>query len=290
MGKYASKVVAQAQAWIGKKESDGSHRFIVDIYNDNKPLARNYKVKYTDSWCATFVSAVAIRLGYTRIIPTECSCQKMIELFKIIGCWVENENRTPNPGDIIFYDWHDCGTGDNVGWSDHVGIVEKVSGGKITVIEGNYSDSVKRRTLAVNGRYIRGYGVPRYDPEPASVPSGATTKKKTITELAREVIAGEWGSGSERKKRLQQAGHDYEDVQAKVNDLLGGPSCYEQYTGKSVMIDTVLQAIGVPAKYIGSWAKRKPLAMANDIEDYRGKSGQNLSLIALAKKGKLRKP
>ena len=142
----------------------------------------------------------------------------------------------------------------------------------------------------MNGKYIRGYGVPRYDPEPASVPSGATTKKKTITELAREVIAGEWGSGSERKKRLQQAGHDYEDVQAKVNDLLGGPSYYEQYTGKSVMIDTVLQAIGVPAKYIGSWAKRKPLAMANDIEDYRGKAGQNLSLIALAKKGKLRKP
>ena len=41
-------------------------------------------------------------------------------------------------------------------------MVEKVSGNTITVIEGNYSDSVKRRTIKVNGRYIRGYGVPKY--------------------------------------------------------------------------------------------------------------------------------
>ena len=33
----------------------------------------------------------------------------------------------------------------------------------ITVIEGNYDNSVKRRTMAVNGKYIRGYGVPKYD-------------------------------------------------------------------------------------------------------------------------------
>ena len=109
MGRYASKVVEQARAWIGKKESDGSHKAIIDLYNAHTPLARSYKVKYTDSWCATFVSAVAIKLGYTKIIPTECSCQKMIDLFKSMGCWIENENRTPKAGDIIFYDWQDSG-------------------------------------------------------------------------------------------------------------------------------------------------------------------------------------
>ena len=163
MAKYASKVVEQAKSWLGKKESDGSHRDIIDLYNSHKPLAINYKVKYTDSWCATFVSAVSIALGYTDIIPTECGCERMIELFKKIGSWVENENRTPNTGDIIFYDWDDSGSGDNKGWSDHVGIVEKVSGGKITVIEGNLSNAVKRRTIAVNAKGIRGYGVPKYD-------------------------------------------------------------------------------------------------------------------------------
>lgn len=182
MAKYASRAVKQAQAWIGKKESDGSHKEIIDLYNSHKPLASNYKVKYTDSWCATFVSAVAIKLGYTDIIPTECSCQRMIELFKKKGCWIENENRTPNAGEIIFYDWQDSGSGNNTGWSDHVGIVEKVSGNKITVIEGNYSDSVKRRTLNVNGKYIRGYGVPKYDAEVATskptTASGSTSGKK----------------------------------------------------------------------------------------------------------------
>lgn len=164
--KYASKVVAQAQAWLGRKESDGSHKQIIDIYNGHTPLARGYKVKYTDPWCAPFVSAVAIVLGYTDIIPTECSCQRMIELCKKLGIWVEDENRTPAPGEIIFYDWGDSSAkGDNKGWADHVGIVETVKDGKITVIEGNYSNSVKRRTIEVNGRYIRGYVVPKYDEE-----------------------------------------------------------------------------------------------------------------------------
>lgn len=165
MGKYASKVVGQAQAWLGKKESNGTHKEIIDVYNSHKPLARGYAVKYTDAWCSTFVSAVAVKLGYTDIIPTECGCEKHIELFKKLNSWVENENRVPNAGDIIFYDWQDNGSGDNQGWSDHVGIVEKVVGSTITVIEGNINNSVGRRTLQVNGRYIRGYGVPKYDIE-----------------------------------------------------------------------------------------------------------------------------
>lgn len=46
------------------------------------------------------------------------------------------------------------------------------------------------------------------------------TKKKTVAEVAKEVIAGKWGSGEERKHRLQEAGYNYTKVQAKVNDLL----------------------------------------------------------------------
>ena len=87
---------------------------------------------------------------------------------------------------IIYYDWDDSGKGDNVGVSDHVGIVEKVSGGKITVIEGNYSDSVKRRTLAVDGKYIRGYGVPKYDTKKAAAKDATTT---TTTEAKKQTSA-----------------------------------------------------------------------------------------------------
>lgn len=212
MANYADNVIKQAQTWLGRKESNGTHKAIIDVYNAHRPLARGYKVKYTDEWCATFVSAVAIKLGYTSIIPTECSCQKMIDLFKNKGAWVEDESRTPSPGDIIFYDWQDSGKGDNRGNSDHVGIVEKVSGGKITVIEGNYSEAVKRRTLNVNGKYIRGYGVPKYDK--------VGIAQNTTTTIAKEVIAGKWGNGADRKKRLEAAGYNYKEVQQKVNELL----------------------------------------------------------------------
>ena len=177
-------VVKQAKAWLGRKESNGSHKKIIDVYNSHKPLARGYKVKYTDAWCATFVSAVAIALGYTKIIPTECGCEKMIALFKKLGSWSESDSRTPAAGDIIFYDWQDSGSGDNKGGSDHVGIVEKVSGGTITVIEGNYSNAVKRRKLNVNGKYIRGYGVPKYTDGSTS----KTTDNKTSTSSKAKVV------------------------------------------------------------------------------------------------------
>lgn len=158
-----NNIVKQAQAWIGCKEADESHKKIIDLYNNHKPLARGYKVKYTDSWCAVFVSAVAIKCGYTAIIPTECSCPQMIELFKELGEWVENDAYKPSAGDIILYDWNDSGAGDNTGTPDHIGIVEKVSGNTITVIEGNKGDAVARREIQVNGVTIRGYAVPKYD-------------------------------------------------------------------------------------------------------------------------------
>lgn len=166
-------VVRIAQGWLGCKESNGSHKKIIDLYNSHKPLARGYRVKYTDAWCSTFASAVAIKAGLTDIIPTECGCGKHIELFKKLGSWEENDAHVPQPGDYIFYDWQDNGVGDNTGAADHVGIVEKVSGQTITVIEGNMSNAVGRRTLKVNGRYIRGYGVPKYGSRAAA--GGGTT-------------------------------------------------------------------------------------------------------------------
>lgn len=43
---------------------------------------------------------------------------------------------------------------------------------------------------------------------------------KTVDDLAREVLAGKWGNGYERKKRLTNAGYSYSEVQAKVNEIL----------------------------------------------------------------------
>ncbi|MEU4826397.1 peptidoglycan-binding protein, partial [Actinomadura sp. NPDC023710] len=62
------------------------------------------------------------------------------------------------PGDIVFFDW---GATNSVGAIDHVGVVEKVlGGGRLQTIEGNTSDSVRRRVR--DSSVIAGYGRPAY--------------------------------------------------------------------------------------------------------------------------------
>lgn len=177
------KIIAQAQQWVGMNEADGSHKKIIDVYNSHKPLARGYKLKYTDAWCAGFVSALAIACNATDIIPTEVGCGKLIELAKKNGIWVEDDSYTPAPGDLILYDWEDNGTGNNKGNPNHTGIVEYVVGDTITVIEGNYQNAVGRRPIRKNGKYIRGYITPKYAAEPVK-----TTKPKEVCTVELKVL------------------------------------------------------------------------------------------------------
>ena len=175
-------VVSTAKSFIGCKESNGSHKKIIDTYNNHKPRARGYAVKYTDAWCATFVSAISVLCGLTDIMPTECGCGKMIDLYKKLGRWVESDSYVPKIADVIMYDWQDNGKGDNTSSPDHVGIVVSVSGNKLTVIEGNKDDAVAYRELTVNGKYIRGYCIPDYASKAykktvTKVPTSATTTK-----------------------------------------------------------------------------------------------------------------
>lgn len=74
-----------------------------------------------------------------------------------------------------------------------------------------------------SGRLDMNYGykdfiVKGYTPQPTPTPT------KSIDELAQEVINGAWGNGDDRKKRLTEAGYDYNAVQNKVNELLAKPA------------------------------------------------------------------
>ena len=64
---------------------------------------------------------------------------------------------------------------------------------------------------------VKGFGLKKVNDEVVTNPQ---TTKKTVDELAKEVIHGLWGNGSERKKRLTEAGHNYAEVQKKVNEML----------------------------------------------------------------------
>lgn len=169
-------ILNQARAWIGKKESDGSHKEIIDIYNGHKPLARGYTVKYTDNWCMTFVSALFIKTGLAALCPLECSCGEAIELSKQMGIWEENEDITPSAGDLIMYDWNK-----KDGWPEHVGIIEVVSGNQLTVIEGNKSNAVGRRNISVGDASIRGYVRINYDnSQPSPIPQPTQPAENTV--------------------------------------------------------------------------------------------------------------
>ena len=254
-----ARIVEIAVGWLGCNEADGSHKKIIDVYNSHKPLARGYAVQYDDAWCSTYASAVAIAAGLTDIIPTECGCEKHVQLFKKLGAWVEDDAYVPQPADYIFYDWDDSGKGDNTGNSDHVGIVTECEDGKITVIEGNKSDAVTYRYLTVNAKYIRGYGCPNYASIAAPTPETAApvkpeTAEKSVDELAQEVIAGKWGNGNDRKKRLTAAGYDYKAVQNRVNAILGAQ--------KAADLEKVAKAV-IRGEYGNGSARKKALEAAD---------------------------
>jgi hypothetical protein len=89
----------------------------------------------------------------------------MITMAKSMGIWQENDGYVPDPADAVLYDWEDSGKGDNAGTPDHIGIVIAVdkSRGTFVVMEGNKNESVERRTMSIDGKYIRGFITPRFN-------------------------------------------------------------------------------------------------------------------------------
>lgn len=203
------KVVATAEAWLGAKTGSAQHKEIIKIYNAQRPLPRGTQMQESWAWCAVFVSAVSLKLGLRDIMPTEMSCHQMMLLYKKLGRWVENDAYVPSPGDVILYDWQDganYAATDNTGTPDHVGIVTSCDGITIRVIEGNVSNKVDTRVLVVNGRHIRGFGIPDY----ASMATEEEKPADKTGDLARKIAT-----------EINDSGLDAAAVLAKVSALLG---------------------------------------------------------------------
>lgn len=209
MGKTAEDVIKVMQGWLGYSESNGKFKQIIDLYNSVKPLPRGYTVRYTDEWCDTTVSAAGIKAGCSDLIGRECSCTAHIRILKEKGIWIEDGSIPPQPGDIIFYNWSDS-TQPNDGDVDHVGIVERVSGGYITAIEGNRHSEVARRIIPVGWGYIRGFGRPKYI---------STQAVNMSTKIA---VDGSWGKAT--TLRAQQVFGTAQD-----GVISGQPKEYKKY-------------------------------------------------------------
>ena len=119
--------------------------------------------------------------------------------------------------------------------------------------------------------------------------SGSTenTDKKSVDELAQEVINGKWGDGEARKKKLEAAGYDYNAVQNRVNEMLAKPKKSVAEVAKDVIAGKYgngdnrkkkLEAEGYD--YDEVQAKVNQLLGANVTKTYTVKSGDTLSGIA----------
>ncbi|MDK7188132.1 CHAP domain-containing protein [Facklamia hominis] len=210
----ASTVINEAKKWLGSNKWGANHKKIIDGYNAVRPLPRGYAVQYSDDWCDTFVSFVAVKAGAKDLIGRECGVERHKDIFKEKGIWLGLVR--PRVGDVIIFNW----SGNRGGWGNHIGYVASVAGDRITTIEGNTTvngqSTVAYHTYAWNSVYIQGYARPRYA-------EGSQTPKielvGTTEQLARDGIAGKLGNGEDRKRLL---GDKYEAVQAKINELLSG--------------------------------------------------------------------
>lgn len=197
----AQELLKRAQAEIGISEYPANS-------NNVKYNTWYYGKKVNGSaypWCCTFVTWL-FRDNHN-ICKKAASCADLLSWFEKKGQVV----KIPQPGDIVFFKYST-----NNRKTNHVGIVESVNGKVINTIEGNTSTTsndnggkVMRRRRTSN---IVAYARPAYVSE----------TKKSDEEIAKEVIAGKWGNGADRKKRIEAAGYDYEAVRKKVNELLKG--------------------------------------------------------------------
>lgn len=133
-----------ASLYVGVKQGSKKHKYIIDTYNSIKPLPRGYKVKYSDNWCASFVSFVLYQTGYKKYF--ECGAERMHQKMK--KALIEDKTKG-KANDIIFYDWN------NNAWCDHVGIIQTVTPKYYYVIEGNKDKKVGVRRILKKSKSIQ---------------------------------------------------------------------------------------------------------------------------------------
>lgn len=190
-----------ANNYLGTREGTARHNYIINYYNDHiRPLPRNYKVKLTDSWCATFVSFVLKKCN-AKNAPFECSANLMRKKA------IQNKQYrrgSPRVNDIVFYCWNGSGI------AQHVGIVKTVKSTTIEVIEGNKDDIVGIRRISKTSNHILGY---------ATIPQHKENNSK-YTQVVKDVINGKYGNGKDREKKLKENGYNPDQVQELVNKAL----------------------------------------------------------------------
>lgn len=208
----------------------------------------------TDSQCNVLSNCVGYACGrFNEIIGAmkypslNCNAESFIERAK--NTYGLEISSVPTLGGIMVWRKGTLSGNDGAG---HVAVVEKIiDSNTIYTSESGYGgsafwNSTRRNT---NGRWGLGsaYTFRGCIVNPAIgkvvAPTPTPSAKKSVDEVAKEVIRGEWGNGDERYNRLTNAGYNYNEVQAKVNELLNSNKPTPAPTPSVDILDLVRKTI-----------------------------------------------
>ena len=211
-----NKVVSLARSEVGYKPTNGKYTkyaeyldSITDFYNGKKNGYDWCDVWYDYLFVKSFGADIGRKMLYQPLKSTGAGCPFSAGFYRQNNAW----SKLPQIGSQIFFG----SSGDEY----HTGIVIDFDSAYVYTIEGNAgggNGQVQRKTYKRTSSLISGYGIPNWGL--AAAVKEEKEDKKDIEAIAREVIAGKWGNGSARKKKLEQAGYNYNEVQKKVNYIL----------------------------------------------------------------------
>ena len=185
----------------------------------------------TDSQCNVLANCVGYACGrFNEIIGSmkypslNCNAENFVSRAKSIGLKVVSY---PTLGGIMV--WQKGSTLSGNDGAGHVAIVERIdSANQIYTSESGYGSSAFWNSIRnnSNGRWGLGSGYTFIgcivNPAIGDVHYVSNNQKKSIEEIAKDVIAGKYGNYPERKTKLEAEGYNYSEVQKKVNELLNG--------------------------------------------------------------------
>ena len=159
MGITLNSVIETAKAEIGYKEGNNNYNKYAAYIDKNFPDFYNGR-KQNVAWCDVFNDYLFLVNGtedealYALCQPRKscgAGCKFSAQYYKSQGRW----GKTPQKGAQIFFG--------KEGNEQHTGIVISVSATKITTVEGNSNNEVRKRVYAIGDVNIAGFGYPRYD-------------------------------------------------------------------------------------------------------------------------------
>lgn len=145
----AEDLLQTVRSELGYREKSGQYTKFGDWYAD-----RSQDPQYRNApWCDMFIAWAAQKAGVGDFVGQFAWTPSHASWFIKQGAWTS----VPEPGALVFYDWSG---GKSYKGIDHVGIVERVEGGKIHTIEANVDRVWLKRKFRDTDKVV-GYGLPR---------------------------------------------------------------------------------------------------------------------------------